>query len=110
MIMRPVFLAAAVLAAAALLPVQASAFELDSPNAAGGLGAQNFDIDIDGAGPQAGTVFERFADSDDKNKPGTLQVFGNDLGGTYGIPNTIPGPPNQTPTWFYSTPSFRASR
>ena len=108
--MRPVLLAAAALTAAMLLPVQASAFELDSPNPAGGLGAQNFDFDVDGGGPRAGTVLERFADSDDKNKPGTLQVFGNDLGGIYGIPNTIPGAPTEPPTWFYSTPSFRASR
>lgn len=104
--MRSIVLAAA-LTAATLLPAQA--FELDSPSPAGGIGSQNFDFDVDSA-LRPGTVLERFADSDDKNKQGKLQVFGNDIGGTYGIPNTIPGAPYETPNWFYSSPTFRAAR
>lgn len=106
--MRP-FLAAAALTAAFLTSFQASAFELDSPDPVGGFPGANFNLDVDN-GPKSGTVLERFADSDDKDKPGTLQVFGNDIGGTYGIPNTIPGPANTTPGWFYTSPAFRASR
>ena len=107
--MRTILVAGAALAATALLSAPAQAFEVDSPSPVGG--AQTFDFNVDEHGrPQPGTVLERFADSDDKNKPGTLQVFGNDIGGVYGIPNTIPGPANTAPAWFYSSPTFRSSR
>jgi hypothetical protein len=106
--MRPIFMAAT-LSVVMLLPVAAQAFELDSPSPAGGIGAANFDIDIPGVNQPGGTVLERFADQDGKDKQGKLQVFGNDIGGTYGLPNTIPGPGNETPSWYYSTPTFRAA-
>lgn len=106
--MRALYVAGAALAAT-LLTAPASAFEIDSPDPVGG--APSFNLNVDEFNrPQAGTVLERFADTDEKGKPGTLQVFGNDLGGTYGIPNTIPGPGDMTPAWFYSTPTFRAAR
>jgi hypothetical protein len=106
--MRPIVLAA-VLTAAMLLPAKAIAFELDSPSPVGGIGGANFDLGIDPSLPEAGTVLERFADGDTKGKPGKLQVFGDNLP-TYGMPNYIPGPPNEAPNWLYSTPAFRTAR
>lgn len=106
--MRRILLAAA-LTAVTLLPAKAIAFELDSPSPVGGIGGANFDLGINPDAPGAGTVLERFADGDSKGKPGKLQVFGDDLP-TYGMPNYIPGPPNEAPNWVYSTPAFRATR
>ena len=107
--MRSIFVAGAALAVVMLLSVPASAFEIDSPDPVGDLGS-TFDFNVDHGRPKAGTVLERFADTHDGNKPGTLQVFGSNLPGTYGIPNSIPGPASSTPSWFYSTPSFRGAR
>lgn len=106
--MRPILLAAAI-SAVIFLPASAGAFELDSESPSGGIGGANFEIDIPGVTAKSGTVLERFADRDDKNKEGKLQAFGDNLGGGYGLPNYIPGPPNETPGWYYSTPSFRAA-
>ena len=106
--MRTFLVAGAALAATALLSAPAQAFEVDSPDPVGG---STFNLNVDEFNrPQPGTVLERFADTHDKNQPGTLQVFGNDIGGTYGIPTTIPGPASTTPGWFYGTPAFRSSR
>jgi hypothetical protein len=80
---------------------------MDSPDPIGA--GPSFNLNIDEM-HRPGTVLERFADSNDSSKPGALQVFGNDIGGTYGIPNTIPGPGSTAPSWFYSSPTFRAAR
>ena len=107
--MRSILVAGAALTAAMLFSAPASAFEIDSSAPVGGGASFNLNIDEFNR-PAPGTVLERFADTHDKSQPGALQVFGNDIGGTYGIPNTIPGPAAQPPNWFFSSPSFRAAR
>jgi hypothetical protein len=107
--MRSILVAGAALTAAMLFSAPASAFEIDSSAPVGGGSSFNLNIDEFNR-PAPGTVLERFADTHDKSQPGALQVFGNDIGGTYGIPNTIPGPAAQPPNWFFSSPSFRAAR
>jgi hypothetical protein len=102
--MRLTLMMATTAAALMLSATGASAFEVQSEATPGSLGnPSNFDL-----APEFGTsVLERFADNDDSKKQGKLQVFGTDIP-TYGIPNYIPGPPNETPYWVYTSPYFRS--
>jgi len=106
--MRLTMLMASAFAAAMLSATAAPAFEVQTGTSPGSVASgTNFDLapDLD----STSIVLERFADDDDPNKPGKLQVFGNDVS-TYGIPNYIPGPARETPYWVYTSPYFRSLR
>jgi hypothetical protein len=92
--MRPTILIAMALGVAMLMPCAAYAFQSDS------AAATNPD----------GTA--RFSDPDDAPAAlGGLQIFGGagtDSGQSDGIPQSLPA--SDAPSWYYSTPSFRATR
>jgi len=87
---------AAALAAALLAPGAALAFELNEPATSSGL---SLDTDT-----------TRFSDPEERKvlPEISLEAFGGSLGNMR--PNYIPEPPQETPNWFYSSPSFRARR
>ncbi len=92
--MRPTILLAAALAITMLLPRGAFAFETnDAP--------PTISLE-DGA--------TRFSDpSEAKVLPEiSLEAYGGSMGSFR--PNYIPEPPTETPGWFYSSPTFRATR
>lgn len=95
--MRPLMMTmAAALAAALLAPGAASAFELNEPATSSGLSLENETTRF--SDPVQAKVLPEIS----------LEAFGGSLGNMR--PNYIPEPPQETPNWFYSSPSFRARR
>jgi len=94
--MRPMMTLAGVLAVALVAPGAASAFEMEDPAAPPAFTLNNDTTHF--SDPVEGKVLPEIS----------LEAFGGSLGNMR--PNYIPGPPQETPNWYYSTPSFRARR
>jgi len=94
--MRLMMTLAGVLAVALVAPGAASAFEMDDPAAPSALSLNNDTTHF--SDPMEAKVLPEIS----------LEAFGGSLGNLR--PNYIPGPEQETPNWYYSTPTFRAHR
>jgi hypothetical protein len=93
--MRRMMTLAGVLAVALVAPGVASAFETDDP-APTALSLNSDTTHF--SDPMEAKVLPEI----------NLEAFGGSIGNLR--PNYIPGPEQETPNWYYSTPSFRATR